>query len=326
MSSTRPIDRLALGPLHALIAAASIFSAVSTTVAQRAPMFCYESILDTFCHERNGTIRFGDSIVAFAPEGPFAGMVALMGPNREIVAQFEFHDSIEREGVFGKVSVRGPAEVQLTEPGIYTIVHVVGGQPVTRMPVRLLRVDSNGDDPFDPQPTFRFDGHWRTHAHLTMGSLRDEPVPDVTMWIGGIDLPADLRNDRFFVELIRDGEVVAHGKHRQGHIASGHFKRTTVRLFHPHEERASANAEPFMLKDWLVDGSYELKVTRGSDGTMIRSFDFDVADGKIVPLPEATLDHEPATDRLLPRVSRKGTSTFEMVEAIWIRHGGNAKP
>lgn len=45
-----------------------------------------------------------------------------------------------------------------------------------------------------------------------------------------------------------------------------------------------------------MDGAYEVRVTRKSDGKMIRSYDFDVAGGAITPLPQTQFGYEQASD------------------------------
>jgi hypothetical protein len=312
----------------ARVAAACVFllaSALGAKAQDRTPSVDFESILDTFCHAADGTLRFDANVIAFAPEGPLAAEVAVLDPKGAVVSRFSYFEDAERAGVFAIAKVRGPAEVQLTEPGIYTLVYLVGGKPVTRMPIRLIAT-GDGADPFDPKPTFAFDGYWRTHAHFTMDSYEGAPVPELTMWIGGVDLPAGAKKDGFFVEMIHEGEVVAHSRRSQGHIPPGRFERMRLRLFQPHEEKASPNATPFMASDWKADGAYEVRVTRNSDRKVIRSFDFDVAGGKVVALPQAALDYAPHEDRILPRVAKKNVNVFEMIEAIWIRDGGNQQP
>lgn len=302
-----------------VITLVSLFA--GATHAQQPPAISFASIMDTYFDDSSGLIRFDRHVVAFPPDGPFVGEVAVLNAEGGIVARYPFFDSIQREGVFGIVRVQGPADVQLTEPGLYTIVYLVAGQPVTRMPVRLRKQESG--DPFNPEATYTFDGYWRTMAYLAMRESREEKFPELHFWVGGMDLPEGKRTDMYYIELRKlDGEessVIAHSKRQQGHIPAGHFERTKATLYHPHTERQSPNAEVFMLDDWLVDGQYEVLITRQSDGEKIRSFDFDVEEGKIKPLPQTALDFEPRIDLVLPRVQRRNLSTFVMEEVIWIR-------
>jgi len=290
----------------------------SATAQQRGPAFDFEAMLDTWFSGDNGLLRLGDYVVAFAPEGQFRGQAAVINDRNEVKATFEFFpDYVLREGVFGKVRVVGPADVQLTEPGTYFLIFLVDGQPVSRLPF-VLKQTGAGDDPFNPQKTYAFDGYWRTTAHLTMTAPYEPTTPMVNFWVGGLDLPAGATKDTLFLELLRDGAVVAHSKHTSGHVAAGHFKRQALPLFHPHE-RKNANPDVFTLADWLVDGKHELRVTRGSDSTVIRSFDFEVRDGRFAPLPQTDMAYEPAFDYMVPRVVRKHGNTFEMIEAVWIQ-------
>ena len=309
--------------MRMIVSLVSVLLIASVAGAQQhKPSIDFETILDTYFDAENGLVQFQGNVVAFAPDGAFHGEVAVLDAQGEIVARHAFRDSIRREGVFGVVQVEGPAEVTLTKPGIYTLVYLVAGEPVTRMPVRLNRL-ALSDDPYDPKVTYRFDGYWRTHGHITMTQYKDRPLPELTFWIGGQDLPQGAQRDLYFVRLIRDGTVVAHSKHSLGSIPEGRFVRTKSQLFHPHEAAKAANAEFFMKSDWMVDGTYELRVTRKSDDVMIRSFDFNVAGGEIVPLPQTALDYEPHVDHIMPRIQRKNVTVFEMIPAIWIRDGGN---
>ena len=302
--------------------AVAILLLAGNLFAANLPVINFENILETDFDDSSGRLVFGDYTVAFAPDPPFNGMAAVVNPAGEVVGQFEFYpDYTNKVGVFAQIRVKavGPAEVTLTEPGVYTLVFVVNGQAATRMPVRLVQA-SAGDDPFNPVKSYAFDGYWRTMAHFTtITAITGGPAPELTLWVGGMDLPPDATRDMFRVALLRDGNEVAHSKRTQGVISSGHFKRTRSFLYHPHSKKESPNAAIFSMQDLLVDGAHEVRVTRVSDGKMIRSYDFDVAGGAITPLPQTQLGYEPASDYVLPRVLKRGATGLDMVEAIWIQ-------
>jgi hypothetical protein len=176
--------------------------------AANPPVINFENILETNFSDSSGQLTFGDYTVAFAPTPPFNGIAAVVDPAGKVVAKFEFYpDYINSLGVFARIRTKsiGPAEVTLTEPGVYTLVFLVSGQPVTRMPVRLLQT-SAGDDPFNPVKAYSFDGYWRTMAHFTtITAIRGGPAPELTLWLGGMDLPLDANRDMFRVALMRDG-------------------------------------------------------------------------------------------------------------------------
>ncbi len=278
----------------------------------------FETVLDTPFHVETGTVRLSEYVIAFAPEGAMAGEAAVLDARGEVIARFPFLSEYRaRSGVFGRAQVQGPAEVPLTEPGQYILAFAVGSQPVTRMAF-ALETATSGNDPFDTKKTYRFVGPWRKLAYLTMATYKDKPLPELSLWLGGPDLPAGAAKDTYQARLYRAGELVAHSKLDQGHIAAGHYKRTKITLYHPHERRASANAPPFMLSDWLVDGPHELRVHRGSDDAPVRSFAFEVAGGAIQPPARTKHGYQPRVDYIAPRVTRKHTNTFEMIEAVWL--------
>ncbi len=287
------------------------------------PAVIFETMMDSFFGDTNGLVVFGNYDLAFAPEGPANAMVGLIDSNNNVLAQYDiFPDYRVREGVFARMMVQGPADVQLTEPGTYTMVFVFNNEPISRFPF-LLRQTGDGEDPFDPEKTYAFDGYWRTLAHITMSTFKDEPIPIFSMWLGGLDMPApDTFQEYFVANLLRDGALVAHSKNQTSFYSNGHFERREVTLYQPHDEQQAANAIPLTMNEMLVDGTYVLDVARASDGAKLRKFVFAVADGAIQPLPRTQLGFDPAVDYMVPRVTKKGSTMFEFVEAIWI--GGEA--
>jgi len=282
------------------------------------PVFEMESALDTFFNPATGTLRLGDYTVAFAPDGAFRGEAAVVNAAGRTVARFPFFDDYKaRATVFGRVQIKGPAEVQLSEPGDYNLIFLVAGKPVTRIAF-ALKAGTGGNDPYNPARTFVLDGPWRKLAHVTTKPARDQLIPYVTLWVGGPDLAAGAKQDMFTATLYRDGGAVARTKKAQGHIAAGHFKRTELTLFHPHEDRQAHAARAFTSTDWLVNGPHELRLTRQSDGAVLRSFAFTVAGNAIVPPKRTQLGYEPRLDFIPPRVAKKGANIFEVIEAIWL--------
>ncbi|MEX0776474.1 MAG: hypothetical protein WD042_12290 [Phycisphaeraceae bacterium] len=281
------------------------------------PVVEFESALDTFFHESNGTLRLDTYVVAFLPQGPVKGEVAVMNSARKVVARFPFlAEAKARQGVFGRVQVQGPAEVKLTEPGLYNLIFVVAGKPVTSLAFVLHAIPSA--DEFNPQTTYRFEGLWSRFAHLTMRTAGEQQIPQLNLWVGQADLGKGKTKDQFHAELLRDGKLVAHSKRYHGHITPGRYQRTQIILHHPHDDKQSATAKAFALTDWLVDGPYELRLTRQSDEQVIRRFTFEVTQGKFKPHPRTDANVEPRFEHIVPRVARKGTNIFEMTEAIWL--------
>lgn len=293
-------------------------SAVESASAPE-PAFNFETVLDTYFDDESGLISFQDYLIAFAPEGPLNAQVAVVNSENTIVQSFKFFEGFKfREGVWAKASVVGPADVSLTEPGVYNIVFLVEGKPVTRLGFVLEREEA-GDDPFNPEVKYHFDGLWRAYGYIGLRKNSDDEMrPEFVFWRGGKDLPEGKTKDMFGVSIYRDGELVAHSKEDLGFMTDGHFERTAITLFRPHERKAAANAELFEWSEWTQDGSYEVRVNRRSDDTLIRSFKYTAAGGKIEPLAQTAMSFEPHIDYMMPKVQKKNTSGFEVIDAVWL--------
>jgi hypothetical protein len=285
---------------------------------QYAPTFDYQHVLNTYFDDQSGLISFQDGRIIFAPEGQINAQVAVVDSKNKVVASFPFYKDYKyRAGVYARALVKTPADLTLTKPGIYSIVYLVNKKPVTRLPFKLVQ-SSAGDDPFNPQKKYRFDGYWRTFAFIVMRTWKGEDFPEVHYWLGGMDLPAGKQRGSQIVTLFRDGKLVAHSKRTVGTIEPGHFKEVRSSLYHIHPAGKEANAIPFLLKDWQVDDIYELRVNRQSDKAALRSYDFKVSNGKIEGHPRSKLGYTPQVDYIAPRVQKMGGTSLELTEAIWI--------
>ncbi len=302
---------------------AALFSAfillLNGAVAQQySPTFDYQNVMNTYFDDNSGLISFQNGRVIFAPEGKFNGKIAVLDEKQQVVTSFSFYPEYRpKVGVYAWVGVKTPADVTLSKPGVYQIVYLVDGKPVTRFPFRLVQA-SAGNDPFNPQKTYRFDGYWRTFAYITINNWGGKKVPEINYWLGGMDLPEGKSRDRQIVTLYRNGKMVAHSKRTSGEYQSGHFKEYRTMLYHIHPAGKEANAVPFALNDWQVDGTYEVRVNRLADGVALRSYDFKVVNGKIEGHPRSKLGYQPQIDYIAPRVQKRGSTQLELVEAIWI--------
>lgn len=318
MEKFRPYNKPVKSGLMLLFFTVSMGLLSPLAAQQYAPTFDFDALLNTYFDDESGLISFQDGRVIFAPEGSFNGQIAVLNSANKIVANFSFYNEYKvKNGVYARAMVQTPADITLTQPGIYTIVWMVDDKPVTRLPVRL-EIAAGGDDPFNPGKKYRFDGYWRTFAFLTNVAV-SEDMTELHYWLGGKDLAPGKKTGKPFVVLYRDGKMVAHNKKQgPGIIRAGHFDRAKTLLYFPHDIKKEANAIPFRLKDWLVNGKYEIRVTRLSDGEKIRSFDFKVINGKFEAHPRTKFGYEPQTDFIAPRVQKKGSTILELEEAIWI--------
>jgi len=304
-----------------LFAAAGLFSIGVT--AQPKPSFLFEPMLDVYFDDSSGLIVFHGSgyDLAFPPDEPLNAVIAVVDDSNTVVESFPFrseYTNTNSNGSIARAQLSGTAEITLTDPGVYNIVWMIDGQPASRLPVALERLEI-GDDPFEQETVYRYIGLWQLYANITNETYQGENWPVLTFWAGHRDFDQPANKLPFFVQMARNGEIVAHSKRQQGTIPYRHYERVKSSLYHPHETRDAANARPFLESDWTQDGDYEIRVTRGSDQAVIRSFHFSARNGEIQPLPETQSGHEPAIDYRAPRVRDKASSGYDFVEAIWIK-------
>ncbi len=308
---------------HVVLVGLVLLLTSARVAADNSPTFLFEPLLDTWIGDQNGQINFfmKPYDIAFPPDEPLTAVVAVVNDQNTVVASFPFGETYgprTANGVIAQARLSAGAGVQLTEPGVYNIAFMVGGEVVSRLPVVLEQVEI-GDDAFDRQTIYRYYGLWHLYAHITNDIWQGENWPRLTFWAGIRDFPQQAHQQRFWVEMKRDGEVVAHSKHDQGSFGYKHYQRVHTHLYFPHDEQSSANAIPFSEAEWKRDGDYEITITRKPDGAVFRQFVYIVKNGEILPLPETQLGHEPAIDYRAPRVRKPGSTTYEFVEAIWIK-------
>jgi hypothetical protein len=287
--------------------------------AQNPPAVVFESMLDSYFDNTSGYVSFVNYDIAFAPKGPAKGQVGIVDSKGKILAQHRFSETYKiRNEVFGRVLVTGTPGIKLTEPGRYLMVFAMNGKLISRFPFTLIQTGA-GADPFNPTKTYAFDGPWRKVAHITQDTFKGQPIPVFTVWLGGLDMAKPNTHQAYFqARLLSGGKVVAHSKSQTSFYSGGHFKRRKFLLFQPHDVKKAANAIPFTMKDLLKDGTYELNLTRRSDGAKLRSFNITVDKGKFRILKRTTLGYKPAHDFIVPRVTKKGSTAYEYEKAIWI--------
>lgn len=310
-----------LGGLIAAMGLLAVMAACPTTARAQnyPPAILYEDLMNSYFDDSKGQVRLGSYTVAFAPEAPLNAVAAIVDREGKVVASHAaFPDYGIRDGVFAKMNIQGTPTVQLTEPGVYGLVFVIDGKPVTRFPFVLLET-GGGDDPFKPEKTYAFDGVWRLFAYFTRETYSGEDVPQLNLWLGGLDMASpDTFQGYFMASLKRDGAEIAHSKRQTSFYSNGHFERRSTLLFEPHDDRGAPNAVPIGMDELTVNGAYTLDVTRAEDGALLRRFEFTVAGGEIQPLDRARLGYDQPLDFIVPRVFKSGSSGYEFEEAIWI--------
>jgi len=199
----------------------AVFLFLSFNIANAAPQpaVTYQSLLNLNFNDRPGLLRIDKVDLAFAPEGEIKAAVALLDDKNKVIKSYSFYPEPRyRDKVFARLNPKGLHEFTLTKPGVYNVVFLVEGKPVSRLPFKLEE-KSGGGDPFNPTKTYSFIGLWSLYGYIKTEKLSAEkPFPQVHFWVGDRDLPEGKKSDMFSVELKHNNKTIAHSRVNQGFI------------------------------------------------------------------------------------------------------------
>ncbi|MEM0962729.1 MAG: hypothetical protein AAGK21_09370 [Bacteroidota bacterium] len=159
-----------------------------------------------------------------------------------------------------------PLGYELTEGGDYEIVYSVDGDPFWRMPFTVTK--SGGDDPYNPDATYRLDGLWNDHAYV-LHDKGGEGAWDVKLWLHAADFTRSERynpNVDSHLYIYREGESepTLQSSLGAGFINNGNWVRTDFRLQEKHRYDSAAGTWEFTnYLDYdrlLPDGEYRIEV------------------------------------------------------------------
>lgn len=295
----------------------AITSLVPHAMAQGyAPAIDYTSLLNMKFFE-NGNVRLDDANLVFAPPGGVEAQVEILKADGTSVAKQEyFPEYAFAAKAFGRLRIKGPSDVQLSQSGNYLLQFHVAGKPSTRFPFSMKALPNK--DPFDTAQKFQFAGPWRSLAYIWERPFKNTTIPDIVFWVGGADLPAGKTRDMTVAKLYQNGKLVGYSKKVQGNIAAGGYLESTHTFFAPHDARQAHAAPPISRSQFMVNGNHVIRIERQSDGALLRTFPFTVQSGQIKQLPRTVLGYSPIQNFIPPRVPVKGSSTYEFKPAVWL--------
>lgn len=308
MSPYRPYART-------LAIALLLIPTMNLQAATPPPSVDFESMLDSPFHA-GGRLRVDEYNLVFAPPAPVQAQAEVVDASGKVLASHAFFPEYRfTDKAFGRLQVSGPGEVQLPGPGDYALRFTVNGARVGELPF-TARTRGSGDA-FDGSQTWTYGGPWSQWGYLILRPYKEIQAVDAVFWTGADDLPAGAQKDGVEAQLLRGGTLVAQSRRNVGQISNQHFKREKLSLFHPHEIK-NVNPLPFSLADLMVDGKYELRLSRKGDQARLRSFRLQIRDGKPVAHPRTAFGYTPAHGYIAPRVLQKNVNLYGFQEAIWM--------
>jgi hypothetical protein len=214
-------------------------------------------------------------------------------------------------GMFKPDAVSGLARIG--EAGDYVLSVNVDGQPITKLPFSMKR-EANGD-PFNPKTAFAREGPWRDLAYFS-----DRPeVPDshleFSWWTSLRELPPGTKNPLVTLHLLYGGQEIAATR-------SPVVPTQTDWQFLYHEFVLPATPVRWMTLADLTKRDGEYTVVAKVNGKPFKSYRAEVRGGQLQRHPRNSLNTEPHTDFISPRLvdtSSRTTSSYAMRDTYWVR-------
>jgi hypothetical protein len=281
------------------------------------PAVEYQSLMQLRFYENQGNFLVEDLEVVFPPAGSRKATFVIARANGAAVASVPLRletplASYTAFGMFKPDGVPGSADVG--EPGDYVLSVQIDGQPITTLPFTMKRESNN--DPFNPRTTFVREGPWRDLAYFS-----DRPeVPDSHLefnwWTSLRELPPGTKNPLVTLHLMRGAQEIA--ATRSPVVVTQTDWQFFYHEFHfPAEKQVRWMTLADLTK---ADGEYTLVAK--VNGKPFKSYRAEVRGGQLQRHPRNSLDTQPHTDFISPRLvdtSSRTTSSSAMRDTYWVK-------
>jgi hypothetical protein len=292
-------------------------AATTTGTATYKPAIEYQSFMQLRFYENQGGFLIEDLEVVFPPPGLKKATFVISRPNGGVVNTVPLRletplASYTAFGMFKPDAVSGLAPIG--EPGDYVLSVHIDGQPITTLPFSMKREASN--DPFNPTTTFVREGPWRDLAHFS-----DRPeVPDshleFSWWTSLREIPPGTKNPMVTLHILHAGQEIA--ATRSPVVVT----QTDWQFFYQEFHFPSEKQVRWMTLADLTKRDGEYTVVAKVNGKPFKSYKAEVRGGKLQRHPRNSLDAEPHTAFISPRlvdVSARTSSRYAMRETYWLK-------
>lgn len=189
----------------------------------------------------------------------------------ETVADLQFYNGQKQQAPYWALHPGVPPEEPLAA-GDYVMEWYLEGDLFYRFPFTVEVAE--GDDVYNPEARYFFEGPWDDYAYLYIPSPTSTPM--FSIWLRDkAASPGDWKEHQLNVSVVRGGKEVAYWPNPNGGAHPVDLKpwweRLDIALDHP-------GNDVFYARD-LTDGTYTVTVTM--DGATYGTYGFTVAGGKI---------------------------------------------
>ena len=299
-----------------------IFAAGATAPARQTypPAIEYQSLMQLRFYENQGNFLVEDLEVVFPPAGSRKATFVVSRAGGGVVASVPLRLVAPLDGfpMFGMYKPDGvPGNVRVGEPGDYVLSVLLDGQPITTLPFSMKKESNN--DPFNPRTTFVREGPWRDLAYFS--SRMEAPANNnlrFNWWTSLRELPPGTSTNRPLVTL-----HVMHGGQEIGATRSPVvLSQTDWQFFNQEFEAHGTKPARWMTLADLTKKDGEYTVVAKVGGKPFKTYGASVRGGQLQRHPRNSLDTQPHTDFISPRLvdtTSRSNSSYEMYDSYWVR-------
>ena len=281
------------------------------------PAVEFQSFMQLRFYENQGGFLVEDLEVVFPPAGSRKATFMITRAGGAAVASVPLRvetplASYTAFGMFKPDAVSGLAPIG--EPGDYVLSVQIDGQPITTLPFTMKRESNN--DPFNPRTTFVREGPWRDLAYFS-----DRPeVPDSHLefnwWTSLRELPPGTKNPMVTLHLMRGAQEIAETR------SPVVITQTDWQFFYQEFHFPTEKQVRWMTLADLTKTDGEYTVVAKVNGKPFKSYRAEVRGGQLQRHPRNSLDTQPHTDFISPRlvdISSRTTSSYAMRDTYWVK-------
>lgn len=209
--------------------------------------------------------------------------------------------------------VGGGIEFNFERPGDYVLSIQIDDDPFGQLPFEVSFVES--DDPFNPaRKTYVTDGPYKTLSMLTLPDTgAPGEVPFVRVWTRGGIYNKSGDNESLALTIEQNGLLV-YTTNETVLRAIDHDSTWRAQDFSLKFPKGQGGGPVKTANLLSNDGTYEVIVRR--QGEVERVWRFDVAGGKVVPIPRQELGYQPHFDYLMGRWP--GSDSLKQSDLYWM--------
>lgn len=281
------------------------------------PAIEFQSLMQLRFYEEQGNFLVEGLEVVFPPAGSKKATFVITRAGGAAVASvpLRLESPLASYTMFGMYLPDGvPGSANVGEPGDYVLSVQADGQPMTTLPFSMKRESNN--DPFNPRTTFVREGPWRDLAYFSSGTDAPDSHLEFNWWTSLRELPPGTKNNLVTLHVMRGAQEVAATR------SPVVITQTDWQFFYQEFHFPTEKQVRWMTLADLTKTDGEYAVVAKVNGKPFKTYRAEVRGGQLQRHPRNSLDTQPHTDFISPRLvdtSSRTTSNYAMRDTYWVK-------